>query len=110
MGSLKFFLGIEINYLPDGITMSQHKFTHELLRDSGLSTFKHVVTPLPLNLKLQKANSPPFSDPQLYRSLVGKLNFLTHTRPDLAFTVQTLSQYMQAPTTAHFQALTHTLN
>lgn len=94
LGHLKFYLGIEVNYLPTGITMTQHKFSQELLRDSGVSTFKHALTPLPLNLKLQKANSPPFSNPQLYRSIVGKLNFLTHTRPDLAYTVQTLSQYM----------------
>ena len=48
--------------------------------------------------------------PQLYRSLVGKLGFPTHTRPDLTYTVQTLSQYMQSPTKDHFQALQHTLN
>ncbi|CAO2816812.1 unnamed protein product [Amaranthus hypochondriacus] len=90
--------------------MTQHKFTQELLRDSGITDFKPAVTPLPLNLKLQRDPSTPFSDPQLYRSLVGKLDFLTHTRPDLAFTVQTLSQYMQQPSEAHFQALKHTLN
>lgn len=94
LGHLKFFLGLEVNYLPDGITMSQYKFTQELLHDSGLTSFKLVVTPLPLNLKLQKAGSPPFSDRKFYRSIVGKLNFLTNTRPDLAYTVQTLSQYM----------------
>ena len=81
-----------------------------MLRDSGFSTFKPVVTPLPLNLKLRKANSPPLPNPQLYPTLVGKLNFLIHTRPDLAYTIQTLSQYMQAPTEAHFEALQHTLN
>jgi len=41
--------------------------------------------------------------------MVGKINFLTHTRPDLSFTAQTLSQFMQHPSTSHLQALHHTL-
>ena len=58
-----------------------------------MNTFKKVATPLPLNFKLQSFNSPLFYEPTKYRSLVGKLNFLT-TRP----------------TEIHYQALIHTLN
>ena len=47
--------------------------------------------------------------PTHYRTLVGKLNFLTHTKPDLSFTAQTLSQFMQAPRIPDLQALHHTL-
>ena len=101
---------MEVSYLDQGIAITQQKFATDLLRDSGISTFKKVVTPLPLNLKLHSTDAPLYSNPTHYRSLVGKLNFLTHTRPNLAFTVQTLSQFMQHPTKAHYKALTHTLN
>lgn len=60
------------------------------LGDSRLNTFKKVATPLHLNFKLQSFNSPLYSEPTKYRSLVGKLNFLT-IRPDLFFTAQALS-------------------
>ena len=110
MGQLTFFLGLEIRYLPQGIIITQSNFTKEFLLDSGITNFKKVVTPLPINLKLQKDNFPIFHDPPLYRSLAGKLNFLTHTCPDLAYTVQKLSQYLQNPTQAHYNALQHTLH
>lgn len=101
---------MEIGYTSDGIILSQAKFTKELLTDNGISQFKSVATPLPLNLKLQTDDSHPYADPELYRSLVGKLNFLTNTRPDLSYSVQTLSQFMQHPSVSHFSALQHLLN
>lgn len=73
------------------------------------TTFKSVVTPLPLNLKLQADDGEIFYDAVLYRCLVGKLNFLTHTRPDLAYTVQHLSQFLKLPRRPHFDALMHVL-
>lgn len=89
--------------------MTQAKFTKELLDHSGLSNYKRVATPLPANLKLTTHDGTLLKDPSLYRSLVGKLNFLTHTRPDLSYSVQTLSQYMQSPREPHLKALYHTL-
>lgn len=110
LGRMHFFLGLEVSYIPEGTVLSQRKFTKELLLESGITHFKRVATPLPVHLKLQSSTSPLLPNPTLYRSLVGKLNFLTHTRPDLSFSVQTLSQYMQNPTDQHFAALTHTLH
>ena len=110
LGKLSFFLGIEIGYLQSGISMSQRKFTMELLQESGIENFKPTVTPLPINLKLSADEGELYHDPSHYRCMVGKLNFLTHTRPDLSFTVQHLSQFLQNPRIPHYKALVHTLN
>lgn len=109
LGQLSYFLGIEVGYTDKGITLSQNKFTRELLEEAGLKEFRTVVTPLPINLKLTAKEGDLFHDPSLYRCLVGKLNFLTNTRPDLAFTVQHLSQFLQQPRDPHYKALMHVL-
>jgi len=53
---------------------------------------------------------PLIDDPNYYRIMIGKLNFISHTRPDLSFAIQTLSQFMQNPKAPHLQALHHTLS
>lgn len=56
------------------------------------------------NIKLSTDKGDPLQNPIVYQRLVGKLIYLTITRPDICFTVQLLSQFMQSPTTVHFQA------
>jgi len=109
LGQLHYFLGLEVIHTAKGIILSQKKFTTELLRECRpLSSFA-VSTPLPLNCKLHPEDGNLLPDPFLYRTLVGELNFLTHTKSDLSYTAQTLSQFMQQPRTSHFKALQHAL-
>ncbi|XP_048503202.2 uncharacterized mitochondrial protein AtMg00810-like [Beta vulgaris subsp. vulgaris] len=110
LGLLNYFLGIEISHLPTGILMTRKKFTRELLQDCPLTLTKLAKTPLPTTFKLHVDVGDPYPDPELYRCLVGKLNFLSHTRPDLSFAVQALSQFMHHPLLPHIQALTHVLS
>ena len=110
LGRLHYFLGLEVSYIPEGIVLTQRKFIKDLLQDSGVTTFKKAVTPLPLNIKLSAYGGTLLKDPYIYRSLIGNLNFLTHTRPDLSYIVQNLSQFMQSPRDSHWKALMHTLN
>jgi len=94
LGLLHYFLGFEISHVHDGITLTQRKFTQDLLKQSGFLDVKPTVTPLPLNCKLVHDEGVPLEDPTSYRTYVGKLNFLSNTRPDISFAVQTLSQFM----------------
>lgn len=86
-GLLHYFLGMEVSHFSDGMVITQQKFTKELLQSSGLIDFRKALTPLPVNLKLSASEGTLLSDPTSYRSIVGKLNFLTNTRPDLSYTV-----------------------
>ncbi|XP_021766312.1 uncharacterized protein LOC110730797 [Chenopodium quinoa] len=109
LGLLNFFLGIEITHLPAGILMTQKKFTRELLQGCQMDISNVDLTPLPTYLKLQADVGEFYHDPELYRSLVGKLNFLSHTRPDISFSVQTLSQFLSQSRTHHATTLNHVL-
>lgn len=70
---------------------------------------KSATTPLPLHSRLINSSSELLQNDELYHSLVGRLNYLTSTRPDLDFAVQTLSQLLHQPQTGHLEALHHTL-
>jgi len=57
-----------------------------------------------INEKLQLADGTKVAEPSLYESLIGGLNYLTHTCPDITFSVSVLSSFMHNPTKLHFGA------
>ncbi|GJU47010.1 retrovirus-related pol polyprotein from transposon TNT 1-94 [Tanacetum coccineum] len=93
----------------EGLAMTQNKYATDLITHARLLHTKPSSIPLDLILKLTMTGEEPFQDPSLYRTLVGKLIYLTITRPDLAFLAQALSQFLQSPTTLHMKALTKVL-
>ena len=66
-------------------------------------------TPLPEGLTLSKDTNSPSVDAKIYRMLVGKLLFLTKTRPDISHAVSVVSRFMQHPQEVHLQAAKHVL-
>ena len=111
LGSLHYFLGIDflgIEAKPTserGLLLSQSKYISDLLVKASVSDCKPSTTPMSSGTKLTKSGSEPFDNPSLYRSIVGALQYTTITRPELAFSVNKVCQFMHQPLQSHWQAV-----
>lgn len=100
---LKQFLGIDVLYHEFGISLSQQAYIAKILQKAGMTTCKPCSTPM-ASKKYLLANDPLFDDPRFYRSVVGALQYITITRPDVTYAVNTACQFMHQPWYSHFQA------
>ncbi|RVW57872.1 Retrovirus-related Pol polyprotein from transposon RE1 [Vitis vinifera] len=85
LGPLKYFLGIEVSRSSEGIFLSQRKYALDLLQETGMSGCQPVNTPIEEGLKLCVEPNQVSTDKGRYQRLVGRLMYLAHTRPDLAY-------------------------
>ncbi|XP_019059491.1 PREDICTED: uncharacterized protein LOC109117164 [Tarenaya hassleriana] len=104
LGELKYFLGLEVARSKLGIVVNQRKYCLDLIADSGFLACKPVSTPLDPGVKLSKDSGECLSDITGYRRLIGRLLYLTITRPDIAYVVHKLSQFLSCPTATHLAA------
>ncbi|XP_033134130.1 uncharacterized protein LOC103837662 isoform X1 [Brassica rapa] len=109
MGHLSYFLGIEATRTPQGLHLMQRKYVTDLLHKTNMLHAKPVATPLPSSPKLTLNSGSPLSDPAEYRSVVGSLQYLALTRPDVSYAVNRLSQFMHRPTVDHWNAVKRVL-
>lgn len=83
------------------VLLSQRRYIKDLLTHTHMSNVKSMLTPIPTSPPLMLNSGTPLCDPSKYRQVVGSLQYLLIIRPDNAFVVNKLSQYMHCPTTEH---------
>ena len=105
LGQLTYFLGLQISYQSAGLFVSQTKYIKELLGKVDLQDSKPCPTPCLPYHRLLKDDGKPYSHPEQYRSIVGALQYLTFTRPDIAFSVNQACQFMHNPMESHVVAV-----
>ncbi|XP_021899481.1 uncharacterized protein LOC110815833 [Carica papaya] len=101
---LRYFLGPEIARNDTGITLCQRKYALDLLTETGYLGCKPSSIPMDPNIKMSKDDGELLSDITSYRRLIGKLLYLTISRPDICYSVNRLSQFLATPRTSHLQA------
>lgn len=104
LGSLHYFLGIQITRTQFGLTFTQSKYAFDVLHRFHMENSKPTKTPCCPSTRLLPHDGVSVTDPIEYRSMVGALQYLTFTRLDLAFSVHQLCQLMSKPTSTHLGA------
>jgi histone deacetylase 1/2 len=104
LGELHYFLGIEVKKVHDGIILSQEKYANDLPHQVNMQICKTVDTPLSVsdNLSLTDGEILSGDDSTQYMSIVGALQYITLTKPDIAFSVNKMCHFLHAPTTVHW--------
>nr|KAJ0225629.1 hypothetical protein LSAT_V11C100016290 [Lactuca sativa] len=109
LGLLFYFLGIKVAQSKKGYLLSQTKYIFDLFTRASLSDNQTVDAPLETNARYSHTDGVPFSDPNLYHTIVESLVYLTVIRPDIAHVVHVVSQFVTAPTSVYWGAVLHIL-
>jgi hypothetical protein len=104
LGALRYFLGIEIARSLKGIILSQRKYVLDLLGETGMLGCRPCGSAIDRNHQICAESGDPV-DRERYQRLVGRLLYLCHTRPDIAYAVSVVSRYMHDPRTGHLEVV-----
>jgi hypothetical protein len=102
---LHYFLGTTVERRPDSLFLHQHTYTLDILKRAVIPDCKPCMTPIDLQTKLAGDSRPPVEDASQFRSIAGALQYLTFTRPDIAYAVQQICLRMHDPREPHLTAM-----
>ncbi|KAI3498732.1 hypothetical protein L1887_09191 [Cichorium endivia] len=109
LGELSFYLGIEVQQSKDKFTISQGGYAKRILQVAGMEDCNPAKYPMEPKMPLTKDEGGVPVNATKYRCLVGSLRYLTHSRPDLSYSVGIVSRYMETPKESHLKAVKHIL-
>ena len=98
---MHYFLGMEVLQSANGIFLRQGKYAVEIPKRFGMMDCKVMATPMASNLKLLNDASSESVDAMMYHQMIGSLMYLTNTRPNICFVVNTLSQFLMDSRDVH---------
>lgn len=106
LGHMNYFLGKQVSKLSDGsIHLSQRKYAIDLLSQAKMQYAKGVSTHMNSGQRLITHGNDPISNTQLYRSVLGALQYTPMTRSKITYSFNKVCQYMQNPLVSHWQAV-----
>jgi hypothetical protein len=104
-GEIKFFVSLQIQQKKDGIYIAQSKYIKEILKKFGMEDSRPVGTPMSTRHKLSKNDDSKEVDQTTYRSMIGKLQYVVHTRPDIALAVGMVAMFVANPKENHMMEI-----
>ncbi|KAI0526984.1 hypothetical protein KFK09_002580 [Dendrobium nobile] len=104
LGDISLYLGIQVIKNTSGYFLSQPHYAQNLLQIAGFADCKPSPSPASLRTS-RKQDDQPYSDSTLFRKLAGSLQYMSITRPDIAFATNSICQQMHHPRNSDFQAL-----
>lgn len=105
LGKLSHYLGMEVNKKQGYIELKQESYAKKLLVRAGMAECRPTKYPMETSIQLDKDEKGTAVDTTQFKSIVGGLRYLVHTRPDIAYAVGVVSRYMERPTVLHQAAV-----
>ncbi|KAB2616638.1 hypothetical protein D8674_023226 [Pyrus ussuriensis x Pyrus communis] len=96
---------MEVTRRGSHLSLAQSRYASDLLQKFKMDQCKPSPTPFLSSLRFSAYDGDHLSEPEVYRSMVGGLQYLTLTRPDISFAVNQVCQYMHNPKSTHLQAV-----